>query len=130
MTNKQEKWVEEFEKGCNADNISDPPSDKEWIKDFIRTLISKERQAAYEQGRLRCLQHHYPEELENARKKEREYVLGEIDEIIRKATKFNGGELTGEDHELVDTCELYIPIQRLKKNQRRNNHRYDSVCKV
>ena len=39
---KQETWEERFDRGCNTDNISDPPSDKEWIKDFIRTEIDKE----------------------------------------------------------------------------------------
>lgn len=35
--NKNQNWEEEIDAGCNADNISDPPSDKEWIKSFIRT---------------------------------------------------------------------------------------------
>ena len=26
-----------FDEGCNTDNISDPPSDKRWIKSFIKT---------------------------------------------------------------------------------------------
>jgi hypothetical protein len=29
-------FEERFDDGCNTDNISDPPSDREWIKSFIR----------------------------------------------------------------------------------------------
>jgi len=31
-----EAEIERFEEGCNADNISDPPSDKEWLISFLR----------------------------------------------------------------------------------------------
>ena len=37
-------WEKEFDEGCNTDNISDPPSDTEWIKQFIRNLLSQTRQ--------------------------------------------------------------------------------------
>jgi hypothetical protein len=38
--NKINKILEEFDAGCNADNISDPPSDKKWIKEFIKTSLT------------------------------------------------------------------------------------------
>ena len=33
--------LEEFENGCNIYNISDPPSDKEWLKSFLRTKLNE-----------------------------------------------------------------------------------------
>lgn len=33
----RDQLEEEFDKGCNTDNISDPPSDRQWIKTFIHT---------------------------------------------------------------------------------------------
>ena len=36
-------WEKEFDKGCNESNISDPPSDTEWIKSFISNLLLQEK---------------------------------------------------------------------------------------
>lgn len=35
----QEERNKRFDAGCNTDNISDPPSDKEWIKSFITSEV-------------------------------------------------------------------------------------------
>jgi hypothetical protein len=35
----QKEAEERFDKGCNTDNISDPPTDKEWIKSFLSSEI-------------------------------------------------------------------------------------------
>ena len=32
--------LKEFDEGCNIDNISDPPSDKKWIKSFISKVYT------------------------------------------------------------------------------------------
>lgn len=40
----KQEILKEFEKGCNTDNISDPPSDKEWIKSFLSQAIDQTRQ--------------------------------------------------------------------------------------
>jgi hypothetical protein len=45
--------------------------------------------------------------------------LGAFNEIIDSAQRFQGtGAMT--DHELVDTCQLYIPLQKLKTNNNLN----------
>lgn len=103
MTDKPtNKWEEEFDKKFpqvayvrEGMNESDFHTGKAQVKNFIRSLIAKERQ------------------------EERERIFEEIDKIIGRATKFDGGEITGVDHELVDTCELYIPLQKLKKTYER-----------
>ena len=43
---EMEGWREAFRKGHNANNISDPASDTEWVESFIST----EREKAYKQG--------------------------------------------------------------------------------
>ena len=53
------------------------------------------------------------------RQEEREGIFEEIDKIVNRARRITGGEILGEDHELVDTCELYIPLQKLKKTYER-----------
>ena len=49
----QETWEERFDEGCNADNISDPPSDREWIKSFIRQ--EKELSRKEERARIKTM---------------------------------------------------------------------------
>ena len=39
-----QKKLEEFDEGCNIDNISDPPSDKTWLKAFLSESIEQARE--------------------------------------------------------------------------------------
>ncbi len=43
----------EFDKGCNTDNISDPPSDKEWIKSFLTRQIEIAYKEGYDKGYIK-----------------------------------------------------------------------------
>ena len=38
----------EFDLGCNTDNISDPPSDKQWIKSFLTQAMREAAEGAIE----------------------------------------------------------------------------------
>lgn len=38
----KERVLKEFVNGCNTDNISDPPSDLDWIKDFISKALEEQ----------------------------------------------------------------------------------------
>lgn len=48
MTATTGEWEKEFDAGHNTQNISDPASDTQWVKSFIRTLIAAEREKARE----------------------------------------------------------------------------------
>ena len=48
MLKTNEEIDKEFDDGCNTDNISDPPSDKEWIKSFIHIIRANDREAVRE----------------------------------------------------------------------------------
>jgi len=52
----KENWEEAFDAGCNTDNISDPPSDKEWIKHFIASQIQKAEERSRKAERERILE--------------------------------------------------------------------------
>ncbi len=41
LTTIIEEEVKKFDAGCNTDNISDPPSDKTWIKSFLTASLTR-----------------------------------------------------------------------------------------
>ena len=80
-TNNWEKEFFELSQDCCVPHIIDDLPDDAWVngwfeafekvKPFIAKTIQEAQIEGYAQGRLRCLQHHYPKELENVRQQER-----------------------------------------------------------
>jgi len=80
----------------------------------FKDLIKTEKESGYEQGRLRCLQHHYPEELENARQAEREKIRKMIEKENEKVLNMKG-KYKNLDKAIPVATVLYKILEKLKE---------------
>jgi len=106
-TLKPKKWEGEFDRGCNADNISDPPSDKRWIKDFISNLIQQERKEAHEEGFVLGANLNIPVKarLDEVRNSEREKMRKAVEGMmppIKETKNFNDAMMDSYGKALQD----------------------------